>query len=106
MSREWIADEELLEGLARVVDLHRPLADLEQLGDPRLDDGVDQVVLRREVAEQGGRADLGAAGDLRHRHVEALLGEHRHGRVDQALTIAQRVGAGSAGRGGAHVPTD
>jgi hypothetical protein len=74
------------------------------VGQPLVHDGLarahlareglgDQRLLGREAAVQGGGADACAPGDLPHRNVQALGGEHRAGRVEDELAVIPGVGA-------------
>lgn len=55
----------------------------------------DQHLLGRKMAIQGGRADLGAPGDLPHRHIQAIDDEHRAGRVEDAFAVVAGIGTQS-----------
>lgn len=70
---------------------------------PLVDDGAarvqlvregigDQDLLVREVTVQGGRSHSCTPRDLPHRHVQAVVGEQRSGRFEDAFAIVQRVG--------------
>ena len=63
-------------------------------------DRGDEVVLGREAAVDRALADAGARGDLRDRRALALLAEHLRGGRDDALAVADGVGAGARGDGG------
>jgi hypothetical protein len=54
---------------------------------------VDQRLLGGEAAVEGGRADLRAAGDLAHRHVEAAFREERPGGLEHAVPVVLGVRA-------------
>jgi hypothetical protein len=75
-----------------------------RVGEPLLDDGLarahlvreglgDQHLLGRKAAVQGGGANPGAPGDLPHRRVQALGGEHRAGRVEDAVAVVPGIWA-------------
>ena len=74
------------------------LAECAELADPVQDDGGDQVVLGREVAEHRALAHARPPGDVGHRGVQAALGELVGGRRQQQRAVARRVSAQRAGR--------
>ena len=57
------------------------------------EDGRDEVGALRKVAVNGADADAGLFGDLSHRSVHSRGREHRHGRLEQRIDVALRVGA-------------
>ncbi len=54
-------------------------------------DGHEEVVLRREVPEDGAFGDTGPLGDLAHRHVHPALGEGLGRRPQEQSPIADAV---------------
>ena len=58
-----------------------------------LDDGVDEIVLRRETPEHRSVPDAGAPRDLVDARVRAVLGEDLGGRVEDPLEVPPSVGA-------------
>ena len=64
------------------------------------EDGGDQIRALRKVAIDRADADAGLLGDLPHRRVHARGREHRHGRLQQRVEIALRVGAHAAATSG------
>jgi hypothetical protein len=63
-------------------------------------DGFDEVVASWEVAIEGGVADAGSACDVVEARSSAIVGEDVLGYLKDALAVALRVGARSAGRRG------
>ena len=64
------------------------------------EDGVDQLLLRGEVAEEGGDPDPGLTGDGGHRGAQPVAPEHLAGGGDDPLPVALGVAAQGLGRGG------
>ena len=85
--------QELQQRLAGVGRAEQPLAERAERADPVQDDGGDQVVLGREVAEHGALAHARPPGDVGHRGVQAALGELVGGRGQQQRPVARRVSA-------------
>jgi hypothetical protein len=52
----------------------------------------DEHLLGREMAVKGRGPDPGASGDLSDRHIQAIGGEHRTGRVEDSITVVPGVG--------------
>ena len=69
------------------------------------EDGGDQVGALRKMAIERADADAGLLGDLSHRSVHARGREHRHGRLQQRVDVALRVGAHAADPCGLAAPT-
>ncbi len=74
-----------------------------RVGEPFVHDGLagehlvgerlgDQHLLGRKMAVDGRGADLGTSGDLPHRHVQPIGGEHRASRVEDAVAVVPGVG--------------
>ena len=61
--------------------------------DASLEDRREQVVLRREAAEDRRDADAGAFGHLRHAGLEAVLGEDGARGLENEAAVALGVGA-------------
>ena len=57
------------------------------------EDGRDEVGTLRKVAVNGPDADAGLLSDLADRSVHSGGREHRHGRLEQGIDVAPRVGA-------------
>ena len=94
--------EEAGEAVPGVGRLEGPLGRLGELGEARVDDRVDERVLRREVAVQRAHPDARAARDLVHADVEPALLERGTGRGDDPVAIALGVLAERGFRGGRH----
>jgi NAD(P)-dependent dehydrogenase (short-subunit alcohol dehydrogenase family) len=56
------------------------------------EDGRDEVGALRKVAVNSPDADAGLVGDLSYRSVHSRGCEHRHGRLEQRIDVALRVG--------------
>ena len=81
------------ERVPRVVELGGEVGGGDQLGELLLDDRLEERVLAREAAEDRCVADAGAARDLRHPDVEALLGERQGRRLEDEAAVALGVRA-------------
>jgi hypothetical protein len=67
------------------------------------EDGHDKVGALRKVAINGADADAGLLCDFSHRSVYSRGGEHRHGRPEQRVDVALRVGAHASIRAAARL---
>src|SRR4051794_1134638 len=76
-----------------VLRRERPLAGSDDLLEGFLENGVDQVVARGEVAVQRADADARLACDLPNRDVGAVAGEQRQRRGDEPGAVPLRVDA-------------
>ena len=77
--------------MPRVVLGERRLGERDQLVERLLEDGVDEIGARREVAVQRPDADAGVTCDLACRNVDAVRGEQLARGRDETRAIALRV---------------